>query len=111
MIHPELSPLSDYSTLNNPDKMKAILSGILQPVSKQLAIELSGIEYEQLSDEEKNKVDAVFADQYVSTSDHDGVLRYVMFGHGRHEIEKKVHMPSVHAQISEALMKGLGLDI
>ena len=44
----ETSIKREYINLNNEEKIEAILGAVMGPVSKSLAIELSGIDYDNL---------------------------------------------------------------
>lgn len=52
--------MRQFSKLKPEEKVKAILGGVLEPVTREQALRFAQIDYEKLEDNEKKEVDAVF---------------------------------------------------
>lgn len=104
------NPVRTYDTLEQDQKVRAILGAVMEPVSKKFALELSGVDYANLDDDEREKVDAVFGEEGIETSE-DESTKYRLNDSGREKLEKSVDMKSVHKQIADNLMGSLGLDL
>ncbi len=70
------STKSEYGSLGEADRARAILGAVRKPVSKQLAIDLSGIDYDKLDNEAKVRVDAVFSEQGIENSKDGGLDKF-----------------------------------
>lgn len=101
----------EYRSLGEADKMRAILGAVMEPVSKQLALDLSGIQYDQLDDATKAKVDSVFSEEGVETTNVEGVSKYRLGDEGRESLNTAVEMKSVHKAIADKMLGDLGLDL
>lgn len=101
----------EYTSLGEADKMRAILGAVIEPVSKQLAIDLSGINYGELDDEMKAKVDAVFSEEGVENSKDGETYKFRLGDEGRAKLAGSVEMKSVHKAIADKMLGDLGLDL
>lgn len=101
----------EYSFLTAPDKVRAILGAVMEPVSKQLAIELSQIDYEGLDDEMKAKVDAVFLENDVESTIEEETHKFKLGDNSREKLQESIDMKSVHKVIADKILADLGLDL
>jgi len=100
---------SDYGSLSNVDKIRAILGAAGKPVSKELAIDLSQIDYKKLDNEAKAKIDAVFSEQDVEKSEVDNIERFELGKEGKEKLAKVVDMESVQRVITNNMLDELGM--
>jgi hypothetical protein len=101
----------EYGFLSDADKIRAILGAVMEPVSKQLAIDLSQIDYDKLNDEAKAKVDAVFSEQDVESSKDGETDKFRLGDKGREKLATAVEMKSVYGTIADKILDDLGLDL
>ncbi len=99
----------EYKQLSNADKIRAILGAVMEPVSKELAISLSQIDYNELEIEEKATVDAVFLGQGVETSKVGETDKFRLGDEEREKLTESVDIKSVHAAIADKMLGDLGL--
>jgi hypothetical protein len=100
----------EYGSLSETDKIRAILGAVMEPVSKQLAIDLSQIDYDKLDDEAKARVDAVFSEQGIESSKDGETDKFRLGDGGREKLAETVEMKSVHKAIADKILGDLGLD-
>jgi hypothetical protein len=100
----------EYGSLDEADKMRAILGAVMEPVTKQLAIDLSQIDYDKLDDKTKAKVDAVFSEQGIEISKDGGNEIFRLGDEGREKLATAVEMKSVHKAIADKMLGDFELD-
>lgn len=101
----------EYTSLGEADRMRAILGAVMEPVSKQLAIDLSGIDYDKIDDETRAKVDAIFSEEGIESSKDGETDKFRLGDEGREKLAGTVEMKSVHKAISDKMLGDLGLDL
>lgn len=106
----ENNPLKEYDSLNTDERVYAVLGAVAEPVSKQLAIELSGINYDSLDNEQKAKIASVFNDESLEITEKNSVNLYLLSPEGRAKLGKSVDMKTVHSAIAAVLSKELEFD-
>lgn len=104
-----------FEALSPFDKVRAILSAVMEPVSQDFALELTGIDLEGLPEEEKSKIQSLFGQTMESSdevviSSKDGTSLYIASDSTRTDMKNRVDMQSVHSKIADKLMGDLGLD-
>jgi hypothetical protein len=100
-----------YEDLNAPEKVRAILGAVMEPVSKSQVVEFSGLDYEELEDEEKAEVDAIFQSEEVDRSGEEGREKYVLGTKARQALGTTVDMKTVHGRISDAIIAKMGIKL
>ena len=100
----------DYKDLRPDEKVFVILGGVLEPVSKAKAIKFSGIDYESLDKEQKEKVDSVFSREGVEATEETGEIKYRLSNKARERLSKTIDMDSVNRKIVEDPLRDLGID-
>lgn len=95
-----VQPTRDFKDLSDSEKVQAILGAVEEPVSKDFALELGGVDYESLNPEDKTKVDRVFTDESVEKTGVDGEQRYMLNSSGRSNLESEVNIATVHGAIA-----------
>ena len=106
----EQIPLREYSSLDDKDKVHAILGAVLEPVSKQFAIGLSGINYEEMDDEQRIKVDSIFTRVGIETTEESVGTKYRLSDEEREKLSRRVDMKTVHGAMADKLWGELGLE-
>lgn len=96
--------LRSFDQLNKDEKVEAILSAVMEPVSKELALDFAGIEYSSLSESDREKIDAIF-NKYQSQADD----KYIVDDNRRTELSMSLNLQSVHAKIANNIWANLGL--
>jgi hypothetical protein len=95
-------PSQEYDALSDDEKLNAILGAIQSPISKERAIQLSGINYASLDDEQRIKLNSVFSQKDVETTEEKGgVSQYILGEEARQKLSKKVDMVTVHRAIAK----------
>lgn len=110
--------MREFGELNNPEKVKAILATVFEPVSRNLALDLSGVRFPELKRDEQLGVEAVFAETIVNSDDSKGRQRFWYPMDRREAIvtELDVDQISVNGYIADVLISylpemGLGKDL
>jgi len=103
-------PLRDFKDLNIAEKVRAILGTVEEPVSKDFALKLGGINYKELDETGKKLVDTTFTGDSVVETKTESEQRYMLNEAGRLKLEGEVNMSTVHGVIADVLWKELGLD-
>lgn len=104
-----------YQDLSSLDKVKAILAAVQEPVTQAFALELAGINLEELPENEKSEIQNLFirpmeSSEEVVVSSKDGTLLYQASDSAKSAIEQRTDMKTVHGKIADKLMSDLGLD-
>lgn len=100
----------EYNTLDDDEKVNAISGAVFEPVSKQFAIELSGINYDGMEDEQRAKVELVFAQAGIEAAEDNGVTKYRLGDKEREKLDMDVDMKTVHGAIADKILGKFGLD-
>ncbi len=106
----EQSIKRDYSSLSEEEKIRAILGAVIEPVSKQFALDLSGIDYDRLNTEMKERINNLFDDDEVKKEIVDGDCKYILNELGRERLAGNIDMRSVHSIIADKLWGDLFPD-
>ena len=85
----------EYSSLNNAEKVYAILGTVRGPVSKNYAIKLSGIDYENLPEDQKLEVNSVFGHEDIETTEEGEITKYRLSDEKREELRESVDVLTV----------------
>lgn len=96
--------LRPFDQLNKDEKVEAILAAVMKPVSKELALNYAGVDYDSLSELDRQKIDAVFAG-YRSEADE----KYIVGEDRRAELSQSLDIKSVHVKIADNIWDELGL--
>jgi len=104
-----------YQDLTSFDKVKAILAAVQEPVSQAFALELAGINLDELPQDEKTKIQELFirameSSDEVVVSSKDGTPLYQASDSAKSAIEQRTDMITVHGKIADKLMSDLGFD-
>jgi len=105
-----VKPRPGFEDLSNPEKVRAILGAVNKPVTRNLALELSRINLNELSDEERGKVEAVFGEEDIEKNKVDDQERYRLSDDARGRIGEKIDMKSVHRVIIDRYWDGLEIS-
>jgi hypothetical protein len=101
----------EFSALTTPEKVKAILVGVREPVSQEMVYSFAGIEPNTLTDKEKEAVKMVFDDPRVqhSTNEKSHSRQYCIDPKKQEEVFQELGIESytVGLQISDSLLKSL----
>lgn len=98
-----------FDQLNTDEKVKAILGTVYEPVSRELALDFAGVNYDSLSETQQIAIDAVFnSDEVERTEDEDS--KYTLSQTGRDALGVEVDITSVHKRIADKMWGDLGLD-
>lgn len=92
-----------YETLKDDEKLYAILGAVEEPVTKERAIELSGINYKSLDDEQKAKVDSAFTKEGIDFTEESGVKKYLLRNQERERLGKSVDMVTTYRVIANKM--------
>lgn len=65
-----------YDELSLHDKLYSVLGFARQPISREFALDLSGIKYDQLNEPDKKQVDSIFSKEDVIMSTNEGTQKY-----------------------------------
>ena len=101
----------EFSALTAPEKVKAILAGVEEPVNQEMVYDFAGIELNTLTDEEKDAVSAVFRDPLIQYSkdekSHDE--QYCIDQKKKEEVLRELGVEPyvVKRQITDSLLKSL----
>lgn len=98
-----------FKDLNNPEKVRAMLGVVKEPVSKMLALDLSGIDYKSLKENEKEELNNVFLEDNIEAVDVEGESRYRLGEEARRSLDKTVDLSSAEDELIENLMTDSGL--
>lgn len=104
-----------YQDLSSLDKVKAILAAVQEPVSQAFALELAGINLEELPENEKSEIQNLFirameSSDEVVVSSKDGTPLYQASDSAKSAIEQRTDLKTVHGKIADKLMSDIGLD-
>lgn len=106
----EISTPRMFDDLNGAEKINAILGTIREPMSKDLALSYSGVDYQGLDDDEKKAIDSVFSSEDVITITVDNTERYQLSDDAKKRLATSVNMDSVHERIIKSIAPRLGFD-
>lgn len=95
-----------FEALPMEEKVKAILGHVEEPVSREFALEMAGINTEELNETEEAKIDTIFNSSDVVTSTVNEETRYVLSDQGKAALGN-IDSKSVHKTITDHLMKNL----
>ncbi len=96
-----------FNALSHPEKVRAILGTVFEPVSRDQVIEFSGLDYENLGEEERAEVDAVFTEDQVAKTEGE---KYILKDEAKSDLEGAVDIHSVHGQISDVIINKIGIE-
>lgn len=104
-----------YQDLTSLDKVKAILAAVQEPVSQAFALELAGINIEELPEDEKSEIQQLFirameSSDEITVTSKDGTPLYKATDSAKSAIEESTDMKTVHGKIADKLMSDLGFD-
>ncbi len=111
MSESESNKPQEFSALNPDQKVRAILAVVKKPVSREFALDLGGIDYNELETEEKEKIDKIFDEEDIDMTKVDNQDRYKMKPDVIEEFGKIVDLPSTHRQVTDNLFDSLDLDL
>lgn len=101
----------EFSALTTPEKVKAILAGVREPVSQEMVYDFACIEPPKLTDDEKEAVDAIFHDPRIQHRRNEElhIEQYCIDPEKQKEIFQELGIESyaVDLQIADSLMKSL----
>ena len=111
----KVNTTKEFSALTPPEKVKAILAGVKEPVSQKMVYDFAGIEPSKLTDEEKDTVSKVFDDPRVQHIKDEKSLteQYRIDQKKQEEVlqELWVELPIVDLQIAANLLNSLYPDL
>ncbi len=97
----------DYSMLDDSEKLIAILAIVREPVSRELAIEFSGVDTTQ--EGSKEKVEKAFLSTGMIETEKEGEKRYMVDDATKEELNKTIDLMSAEKVIADYLWKSMGL--
>jgi len=100
-----LKPKIDFKSLGNKEKVVAVLGAVEEPVSRDLVLDFSGIDYDRLKQEEKIEVNSAFNEIGVDKTQSEEGEKYILNSEGRLKIDKHIDMTTVHGAIADVLME------
>lgn len=102
----------EFTALTAPNKVKAILAGVREPVSQEMIYDFAGIEPEKLTDKEKDAVTAIFSDPRVQhrRSEEFQEEQYSIDPEKQQEVFQELGIDSsiADAQIADYFLEQLG---
>lgn len=103
------SQMREFDHLNNPEKVKAVLATVHEPVSRQLAFELASVQFPKLNKGDRQGVEVVFTETVVSLSDPKGRQKFWYPMDRREAVltEIDVDQRSVESHIADVLISYL----
>lgn len=99
----KLGQLKNFNDLDIAEKLRSVLGAVMEPVTKEMAYGFAGVDYTQLDNESRNKVDNVFNDENVEQSGNSE-FKYRLNDDARNILATEVDMISVHGAISDVLL-------
>jgi hypothetical protein len=106
----EKHTLRTFDHLDIPEKVRAVLGVVREPIEKVKALSLAGVRYEQLSAEKKAAVEAIFTSPETEITESSKDTLFKLSESARLQLAEVVDLPSVHAQIGNVFMQELGFD-
>jgi hypothetical protein len=107
---PEVPTIRSFGDLNIAERVHAVLGAVKEPVSRQLALDFSGVNYDELKDDERKAVDSVFSGEEIVTTHVEDADRYWLNDDAKTKLATSVDMKSVSGQIANKMLGDLGLD-